>query len=416
MLTKEQKKIIWLSSLGGLLEFYDFTIYGLFAVYFAGQFFPSCNSFATILAGYTVFLIGYIVRPIGGIIFSHIGDEVGRKIVLIITMVVMGVASLGLGLMPTFDQIGIWAPILMVSLRLLQALAIGGELPSVIVYAAESMPEHRAFALGSIYSITMAGLLPGMLINIFITHHLTTEQITNFGWRIPFILGGLLCFIAYQIRRKLHETTAFTHLKQHNKFPLAELFRHHFGKLMIGVGLVSIVAAPIMLTIIFMPTYLTKILKFNAEQVSNTIFFMTCISVISVFIASLLASRYSPYKLMRNLTWCITLSAAICYFLLYKGCSLTLALTAFTIFQGALVALPLILLSKLFPVQIRLTGVALSYNLAFVIFGGSTPIIITTLVEHQGWVYLAPFICLLTTSIVTLFSLYQYRKHLLVNS
>ena len=119
-LDKEQKKIIRLASVGGMLEFYDFTIYGLFAVYFAGQFFPSNNNFITIVSSYAVFLIGYIARPLGGIIFSHIGDEIGRKTVMIITMVLMGVASLGLGLLPTYASIGLWAPVCMLLLRLLQ--------------------------------------------------------------------------------------------------------------------------------------------------------------------------------------------------------------------------------------------------------------------------------------------------------
>ena len=112
-LSSEQKKIVVLSSLGGLLEFYDFTIYGLFAVYFAQQFFPSSNEFIAIIASYSIFVVGYIVRPLGGILFSHIGDEIGRKTVLIITMILMGVSSLGMGLLPTYAQIGWFAPLLL---------------------------------------------------------------------------------------------------------------------------------------------------------------------------------------------------------------------------------------------------------------------------------------------------------------
>ena len=184
-------------------------------MYFATQFFPSGDRFAAIMATYAVFLIGYVIRPIGGIIFSHIGDEIGRKTVLILTMVLMGVASLGIGFLPTYASIGIWAPILMVLLRLLQGLAIGGELPSTIVYVTESIPEQRGYAIGGTFTGALAGLIPGMLLNILMTHTLTAEQLNNFGWRIPFIIGGLLCFIAYQIRRKLHETSAFMALNFH---------------------------------------------------------------------------------------------------------------------------------------------------------------------------------------------------------
>ena len=220
MINAEQKKVIFLSSMGGLLEFYDFTVYGLFAVYFSSQFFPSTNQFISIIASYSVFVMGYIVRPIGGIIFSHIGDEIGRKTVMILTMILMGLASLGLGLVPTYAQIGVWAPILMLLFRLIQGLAIGGELPSMIVYVSESIPNQRGLAMGGIFSGTVTGLLPGMLINLLITHYLTAEQISRFGWRIPFIVGGLLCVVAYQVRKKLHETVAFTNLQQHDRFPI----------------------------------------------------------------------------------------------------------------------------------------------------------------------------------------------------
>jgi MFS family permease len=224
-LNKEQKRVVVLASLGGMLEFYDFTIYGLFAAYFAEQFFPSNNSFTTIVSTYAVFFIGYVARPLGGIMFSHLGDEIGRKTVMIVTMILMGLASLGLGLLPTYALIGLWAPVLMLLLRLLQGLAIGGELPSMIVYIAESLPEQRGIAMGGVFAGTIGGLIPGMLLNLLLTHYLTAEQIHDFGWRIPFILGSLLCFVGYQVRNKLHETAAFNGLKQHYKFPLGELAR-----------------------------------------------------------------------------------------------------------------------------------------------------------------------------------------------
>ncbi|MBP9727029.1 MAG: MFS transporter, partial [Gammaproteobacteria bacterium] len=341
-MNQEQRKVVALSAMGGMLEFYDFTIYGLFAVYFAAQFFPSGDRFAAIMATYAVFLIGYVARPIGGIIFSHIGDEIGRKTVLILTMVLMGVASLGIGFLPTYEKIGIWAPTLMVLLRLLQGLAIGGELPSTIVYVTESIPEQRGLAIGGTFAGALSGLIPGMLINIVMTHVLTTEQINAFGWRIPFILGGFLCFIAYQIRRKLHETSAFTALKQHDKFPLVELIRHHFGKLIIGIGLVSILATPVMLVLLFMPTYLIKVLNFPVEKVSNVIFCATILCIVSVYIAGRLTNRFSSEQLMKKSLIGLVIGAAVCYFMLYSGYNLMAAVVLFALFQGALVVFPLV--------------------------------------------------------------------------
>ncbi len=298
----------------------------------------------------------------------------------------------------------------MVLLRLLQGLAIGGELPSTIVYVTESIPEQRGLAIDGTFAGALSGLIPGMLINIVMTHVLTPEQISAFGWRIPFILGGFLCFIAYQIRRKLHETSAFTALKQHNKFPLVALIRHHSGKLIIGIGLVSILATPVMLVLLFMPTYLIKILDFPAGKVSDVVFSATILSVISVYIAGKLTNRFSSVQLMKKALIGLVIGAAVCYFMLYSGYNLMAAIVLFALFQGALVTFPLVLLGSLFPVQIRLTGVALSYNLAFVLFGGLTPIVVTALIQHTQMPYMIPFVWLLVVSVVASVVLYAFSR------
>lgn len=407
-LTPRERKIVWLSSLGGMLEFYDFTIYGLFAAYFAGQFFPTDDAFISLIASYAIFVVGYIVRPLGGILFSHIGDEIGRKTVLILTMVLMGSASLGMGLLPTYAQIGIYAPILMLFLRLLQGLAIGGELPSMIVYASETMPTKRGFAMGGVFSGTVAGLVPGMLINLLIVELLSKEQILAFGWRIPFILGGLLCIIAYLVRKELHETVEFKKIKEHTPAPFIEVLRSHFGRVIIGAGLVSIMATPIILLIIFMPTYLIKLVKIDAKLAGDAVLMASIISVLSVYFTGILAQKYDLYKLMRNALVGLLITGVICYSTISsKSMLILIGLGMFAIFQGALVTLPAIAISYLFPTNIRLTGVALAYNLSFVIFGGLTPIIITFIISKTGWLYLAPITVL---SIATLYAYWALRK------
>ncbi len=411
-LNKEQKRIIWLSSFGGMLELYDFTIYGLFSVYFAGQFFPSNNPLISIISSYAVFLTGYIARPLGGIIFSHIGDEIGRKTVMIVTMILMGIASLGLGLLPTYGTIGLWAPALMLLLRLLQGLAIGGELPSVIVYISESLPKQRGIAMGGVFAGIVGGSIPGMAINFLITHYLTFSQINSFGWRIPFLLGSLLCFVGYQIRSKLHETAVFNNLKKRVSFPLGTLLKHHLGKVFIGVGLVSIMATSALLAIVFMPTYLTKILKFDPAQVSNAVLLTTLFCITSIYITGLLADRLSPYLLMKKAILLLILAAGACYLMIAKEYHLTLALILFGLFQGASACLAPLLLSTLFPPEIRLSGVALSYNIAFVLFGGLTPIAVTALI---GWTHMpcmVPFSYVFLVALIALISLARCRKYL----
>lgn len=409
-LTSEQKKILVLSSFGGMLEFYDFTIYGIFSVYFAHQFFPGHNHFLTVMAAYTVFFLGYIARPLGGIIFSHIGDEIGRKAVLILTMVLMGVASMGLGCLPTYAEIGIWAPIFMVSLRLLQGLALGGELPSTIVYATESIPTQRIYAMGCVFAATIAGLLPGMLMNVAMTRQLSAEQMHQFGWRIPFILGGLLCFIAYQIRKKLHETQAFQKLDRRRQFPLLTVLREHLGSVFVGVGLIAILATSILLAIIFMPTYLTEFGHVAIKNVSEITFVATIFSVMAVYGVSSIAYRFLPITLMYACILSIILGGALCYFMFSQGYNVRVALIIFAIVQGSYVSLAPAMLSKLFPISVRLTGVALSYNIAFVIFGGLTPMIVTAGMQYTHWFYLTPFLWLFVVASGALLAVSRLKK------
>ena len=249
-LNTQEKKIVGLAALGGMLEFYDFIIYGIFSVYFAHQFFPSGNEMLSIIESYVVFVLGYIARPIGGIIFSHIGDEYGRKKVLIVTIILMGLASLGIGVMPTYQQIGIFAPIGLLLFRLIQGLALGGELPSTYVYINESMRDKEHIGFGITMTGVNSGLLLGMLINQLMNSLFDHAELTAYGWRIPFIIGGALCLVSYKIRRTLHETTAFEKIQNKPKFPLANLFKEHLPAMLAGILSTAIMAGLVVVAII----------------------------------------------------------------------------------------------------------------------------------------------------------------------
>ena len=331
---------------------------------------------------------------------------------MVITMVLMGFASIGLGLSPTYSQIGIWAPILMVLFRLIQGLAIGGELPSTIVFGTESVPNQRGFAMGAIFAVTIAGLLLGMVINSLITHNLSPNQISSFGWRIPFILGGLLCIVAYQIRNKLHETVAFKNLKHHDNLPIVELLKHHLTKIIIGVGLTSIMATPITLALIFMPTYLIKIVKLDPIYIGNSILISTTLSIAATLCIGILADKINIFKLFKALLFLLTIAAAVCYYMVYMHLNIIIAISIFALTQGALVALPPILLSYLFPVHIRLSGIALSYNISFVMFAGLTPIAVTALIEQTHMTYLIPVLWLIFTVFIAILALTKSRKYI----
>jgi MFS family permease len=394
--TATEKKILTLASLGGMLEFYDFIIYGVFSVYFASQFFPSDHSFMSIIESYVVFVLGYLARPIGGILFSHIGDEYGRKQVLIITIVLMGMSSLGIGLLPTYNAIGNFAPVLLLVLRLLQGLALGGELPSTYVYIRESIPHKANMSFGIIMGGIISGLLLGMMIDCIMNLLWSPQQIAAFGWRIPFILGGFLCLISYKIRQQLHETHAFERITDKPAFPLIYLMKHHFIEVIIGTFVTATLAATIVICIIFMPTYLQKIIHIDSHFVSLAVLLITMISVSMAFVTGYITERL---KLNLNLflKHSIIMSAILVGVSYYFISTQQLLFTCFSvlgIITGIFSMLSPAIITTLFPTKVRLSGVALCYNLGFSIFGGLAPVIIVSAIDKGANMFLTPVIYL----------------------
>ncbi len=409
-LNPQERKIVGLAALGGMLEFYDFIIYGMFSVYFAHQFFPSDNQLLSIIESYVVFVLGYLSRPLGGMLFSHIGDEHGRKKVLIITIILMGISSLGIGLLPTYNQIGIIAPIGLVVFRLLQGLALGGELPSTYVYISETMPEKR----GSGFGITMvgvnSGLLLGGLINQLLNHIFTPAELGSYGWRIPFILGGVICLISYKIRQTLHETAAFKRIEDKPEFPLAFLFKHHLPQMIAGIATTAIMSGLVVVAIIFMPTYLHGILKVDNKVISSIMTVAMISNVLTIYILGRIANTTSPYIILRNLIiTCIILIP--CSYWLINSQFYAAGTVILAILEGAAAMIIPYLMTCLFPAKIRLTGVAMCYNIGFTIFGGMAPIIISSGIKAGYGIYATPLIYMLCILIVCAVGLGYAKRH-----
>ncbi len=408
-MNKEERKIVGLAALGGMLELYDFAIYGMFAVYFAHQFFPSTNTYTAILETYMVFSLGFILRPLGGIIFSHIGDEYGRKNVLVYTILIMGVSSVGIALLPTYATIGLAAPLLLLACRLLQGLAIGGELPTTFVYISESMPNKRILAFG----ITMTGVFSGYLfaaaINYILTRCFNTSQLNDFAWRIPFALGGLVCFISYKIRKTLRETKEFQEIMNKPRLPLVYLLKNYTPQ--VGAGAIFSATQQVfsILAIIYMPTYLRSILHISQDAINSMLPVALVVSVVTIAVAGIAfrhllnLPRLMMFSLVINL-----LIVPLAYYLIvnqypFSGYILLMFGHAFI---GLMIPL---YLTILFPANIRLSGVAMSYNLSVATFGGLAPVLVTTLIKQTQAIYLTPVLYILafivaSTILVAIFS------------
>lgn len=409
ILSKQERTIIHLAGLGGMLEFYDFIIYGIFSVYFASQFFPSQDKFIVIIQSYLIFISGYLARPLGGVIFSSIGHELGTKKILILTILMMGTASLGIGLLPTYSQIGIAAPLLLLTLRIMQGLAIGGELPSTYVYISETLIEKQGIAFGKTMTAVNSGLLLGMFINFLLTSCLDSNQLMQFGWRIPFILGGLICLVSYQIRKKLHETGVLHKNSNQPKLPIVYLFKNHFSDFLIGVALVSLMSSLVVLTIIFMPTYLHDFLHIETSRISYLMTFFMIVNVCSIYCSGRIAQYMNPFIFLKKLVLCSFVGIIAAYSLIGFQ-QILIGLVILAILQGASAMITPYISTCLFESNIRLTGVAISYNLGFTLFGGLAPLIITYLMRLDYNPYLMPVAYLLIMLVICKLGLRAYFK------
>jgi MFS family permease len=213
-MTAEETKVIFASTFGALLEWYDFYIYAALAVYFSALFFPPGNESAAFLASLATFGAGFLVRPIGALLFGRLGDTIGRKHTFLMTILLMGIATIGIGLLPTYDHIGIAAPVLLVLLRLLQGLALGGEVGGAVTYVAEQSPVHRrGLYTSSLQTTATIGLLTSLLVVYLLKSAMSEADFRAWGWRIPFVVSLVMLVVSVYIRTKLHESPTFQRMK-----------------------------------------------------------------------------------------------------------------------------------------------------------------------------------------------------------
>lgn len=232
-LTRSDYKTLSLAALGGALEFYDFIIFVFFAPAIGQLFFPhDIPDWLRLLQTYGIFAAGYLARPLGGVIMAHFGDLFGRKRMFTLSVLMMSVPTLLMGLLPTYDTIGLLAPVLLLLFRILQGAAVGGEVPGAWVFVSEHVPaRHIGYACGTLTAGLTAGILLGSLVATAINSHYSTAEVTAFAWRIPFLLGGVFGLFSVYLRRWLHETPVFAEMKARKalaaEVPLKAVLRDH---------------------------------------------------------------------------------------------------------------------------------------------------------------------------------------------
>jgi MFS family permease len=415
-ISRSQWRVIILSSLGGALEFYDFVVYSTFAQYIGAAFFPSSDPLVSLMLSFTVFAVGYLPRPLGGVFWSHFGDRYGRRRVFILAMLFMSAATVCMGLLPTYATWGFGASVGIVLLRIAQGFCLGGELPGAITYVVETAPRKAGFTAAFIFFCVNTGVAVASLLYLVLHHTLTPEQVSNWGWRVGFLVGGAFGLIAFWLRLSLQETAEFKKL-QHtaSKRPFVELMRTCPGAALVGITALTATAGFNGL-LFAMPAFLPATMHYDKVAVGEAQNLGLLVLSFGLLTCGWLGDRI-PRRLILRVGSLLLALLAVPFFAAAADKSVNLNL----LFIGAGLAASLCngpmcgLVADLFPTRIRFSGVAVSFNLAFSIFSGAAPVSATALVRATGQPANAAYymvVCGLITFVGTLF-LKRYEGRIL---
>jgi MFS family permease len=379
-------KIVLLASLGGTLEFYDFVIFGVFARDIAQAVFPATDPIVSLILSYATFAVGYLARPIGGIFLSHYGDRYGRRAVFLWSVFIMSGATLGMGLVPTYASWGVWASLLMVSLRLIQGFCLGGELPGALTYVVETAPRIAPFVCGVVFACVTMGVAVATGVSLSVRTYLDPALVADYGWRIAFIIGGLGGVLSFALRRSLEESPEFERMRGlAARQPFSELLRTHRSHVLIGCALLAGTGCFNGLFFSHLTGYLSGVLHYDPRQavLSQTIGVIA--SSIGILATGWLGDRIPPRYLLRAGVGLLLVFALPFYSALEsRSMNLTLVCVLGGLAAGLTNGSFAVLLTDLFPTRVRFTGVALVFNVSFTIFSGTAPLIATTLIRDTG--------------------------------
>ncbi|MBF6991469.1 MFS transporter [Cupriavidus sp. IK-TO18] len=384
----QRRRAIVATVIGNGLEWFDFTVYSFFAVIIARLFFPTGDELSSLLLAVATFGVGFFMRPVGGIIIGIYADRVGRKAALSLTILLMAVGTTLIGIAPTYDQVGPFAPMLIVLARLLQGFSAGGEMGGATAFLTEYAPEReRAYYSSWIQASIGVAVLLGAAVGTFVTSSLPPEALNSWGWRLPFLIGMLIGPVGYYIRHHLDETPTFQQTKDKTDSPLKEVLRDYPRQTAASFSMVILWTVCTYVLLFYMPTYAVKVLK--VPQSSGFVAGMVGGMAILVFapLVGRLADRFGRRILLSG-------SAALIFVLawpMYVYINQVPGLFSLLVFQlvfGVLIAgytgPILAAFSELFPAKVLSTGLSVAYNLAVTIFGGFASFIITWLIATTG--------------------------------
>ncbi|MBB3664879.1 MULTISPECIES: MFS transporter [Prauserella salsuginis group] len=388
---RNARRAVTSSFVGTAIEWYDFFIYGTAAALVIGpQFFPGGSSVASTLAAFATFAVGFVARPMGGVVMGHYGDRIGRKSMLVLSLVLMGAATVGIGLLPTFDAIGVAAPILLVLLRFVQGIGVGGEWGGAVLVATENAPTGKRGLYGAAPQLGVpAGVLGANLVFLLMTTLLDDAAFASWGWRIPFLVSAALVGVAMWIRLGVAESDEFSSARQTDavaKLPVVEVLRRNGKVVLLAAGTFVATNGIAYAFMVYVLTYGTEELGFPRSTM-----LWLLIGACPVWMAGMALSAWKSDTVGRLRVYVIASTAlvvaAAAFFPLLDTASIplmTVAMLVLGFVLGTTAGPQSALFAELFPVHLRYSGASLGYQIGAILGGGLAPLLATSLYAAFG--------------------------------
>ncbi len=385
------RSVVFASAIGTVIEWYDFLIYGMAAaLVFNKLFFPNIDPLLGTLAALGTYAVGFLARPLGGALFGHYGDRVGRKSILMLTLILMGLGTFFIGLLPTYQQVGIWAPIMLISLRFIQGIGLGGEWGGAAVMVLEHAPKHRRGFYGSLVQVGFPlGLVIATLVFSAVSK-MPEEDLMSWGWRVPFLVSAVLIVVGMFIRSNVKESPVFEDMKARKqivKSPVMEVILKHPRTFFVAIGLkISEVSWVYMLTV-FMVVYATTTLKLPKSLILDAILIAAMVELITIPLFGYLSDIIGR-RPMYFIGAIFTILFAFPLFWLFdlktpEAIILTIVV-AMSMGHGLMFAPEATYFPELFGANVRYSGASFGFQVAAAIGGGFSPILATALAGYMG--------------------------------
>ncbi|MCV7299200.1 MFS transporter [Mycobacterium barrassiae] len=412
---KMVRKAVRGAAIGNTVEWYDFAIYSTLATYIADKFFPSGDETAALLSTFAVFAAAFFMRPLGGFFFGPLGDRIGRQRVLALVIILMSGSTFIIGLVPSYESIGVAAPLLLLLLRCVQGFSAGGEYGSGACYLAEFAPDrHRGFVVSFLVWSVVVGFLLGSLTVTGLETLLPATAMESYGWRIPFLIAGVLGVVGLYIRLRLGDTPEFETLRDEGEVassPLREALTTSWRPILQIAGLVVIHNVGFYVVFTYLPTYFTKTLEFTKTNAFVSITIASIVAIILIPPLGALSDRVGRKPLLIAGAVGFAVFAYPLFMLLNTG-SLAAAIAAhacLAAIEAVFVSASLAAGAELFATRVRSSGYSIGYNVSVAVFGGTAPYVATWLVDRTGNVT-APAYYVIAAAIITLATVMTMRE------